>query len=72
MQEDVFLILWLQNKGFRWIEAFVISLLVIITVSFSIQIFLRRINTKRFNAITTGINFLNSVLTEEIFINTMY
>ncbi|MEY3809686.1 MAG: hypothetical protein RL306_875 [Pseudomonadota bacterium] len=36
---DVFLILWLQNKGFRWIEAFVISLLVIITVSFSIQIF---------------------------------
>ena len=36
---DVFLILWLQNKGFRWIEAFVISLLVIITACFAIQIF---------------------------------
>ncbi len=24
---DVFLILWLQNKGFRWIEAFIITLL---------------------------------------------
>jgi manganese transport protein len=37
---DVFLILWLQNKGFRWLEAFVITLLGIITLSFSIQIFL--------------------------------
>ena len=36
---DVFLILWLQNKGFRWIEAFVISLLVVITACFAIQIF---------------------------------
>jgi manganese transport protein len=36
---DVFLILWLQNKGFRWIEAFVISLLVVITTCFAIQIF---------------------------------
>jgi len=36
---DVFLILWLQNKGFRWIEAFVVSLLVVITVCFAIQIF---------------------------------
>ena len=35
---DVFLILWLQNKGFRWIEAFVISLLVVITSCFAIQI----------------------------------
>lgn len=37
---DVFLILWLQNLGFRWIEAFVISLLVVIFASFGIQLFL--------------------------------
>ncbi len=37
---DVFLILWLQNKGFRWLEAFVITLLGVITASFGIQIFL--------------------------------
>lgn len=35
---DVFLILWLQNKGFRWIEAFVITLLGVITVCFAVQI----------------------------------
>ncbi|MGV8949933.1 MAG: Nramp family divalent metal transporter [Cypionkella sp.] len=37
---DVFLILWLQNKGFRWLEAFVITLLGVISLSFGIQIFL--------------------------------
>jgi manganese transport protein len=31
---DVFLVLYLQNKGFRWIEAFIITLLVIIAVCF--------------------------------------
>jgi len=35
---DVFLILWLQNKGFRWIEAFIITLLGVITVCFVVQI----------------------------------
>jgi len=35
---DVFLILWLQKKGFRWLEAFVITLLGVITVCFGIQI----------------------------------
>jgi manganese transport protein len=35
---DVFLILWLQNKGFRWIEAFVITLLGVIAVCFLAQI----------------------------------
>jgi manganese transport protein len=35
---DVFLILWLQSKGFRWIEAFIITLLGVITVCFAIQI----------------------------------
>ncbi|MDJ1158936.1 Nramp family divalent metal transporter [Chelatococcus sp. SYSU_G07232] len=35
---DVFLILWLQNKGFRWIEAFVIALLGVIAVCFLVQI----------------------------------
>jgi manganese transport protein len=35
---DVFLILWLQNLGFRWIEAFIVTLLAIIAVCFAIQI----------------------------------
>src|SRR4051812_26447669 len=35
---DVFLILWLQNKGFRWIEAFIITLLGVIAVCFLFQI----------------------------------
>lgn len=35
---DVFLILWLQNRGFRWIEAFVIALLGVITACFAVQI----------------------------------
>lgn len=35
---DVFLILYLQNLGFRWIEAFVITLLGVIAVCFGIQI----------------------------------
>jgi manganese transport protein len=35
---DVFLILWMQNLGFRWIEAFIVTLLGVIAVCFSIQI----------------------------------
>ncbi len=35
---DVFLILLLQSKGFRWIEAFIITMLGVIAVSFLIQI----------------------------------
>jgi manganese transport protein len=35
---DVFLILWLQTKGFRWLEAFIIALLGVIAISFAIQI----------------------------------
>ncbi len=35
---DVFIILWLQNIGFRWIEAFIITLLGVIAVCFGIQI----------------------------------
>ncbi len=35
---DVFLILWLQTKGFRWIEAFIITLLGVIALCFGIQI----------------------------------
>ncbi len=35
---DVFLILWLQNLGFRWIEALIVSLLGVIAVCFAIQI----------------------------------
>ena len=35
---DVFLILLLQNLGFRWVEAFIVTLLGIIAVCFAIQI----------------------------------
>lgn len=35
---DVFLILWLQNRGFRWVEAFVIGLLMVISACFLVQI----------------------------------
>jgi manganese transport protein len=35
---DVFLILWLQTKGFRWLEAFIITLLGVITICFGIQV----------------------------------
>src|SRR5205807_9628202 len=35
---DVFLILWLQHLGFRWIESFVVALLAIITACFAVQI----------------------------------
>jgi len=35
---DVFLILYLQTKGFRWIEAFIIALLGVIAVCFLVQI----------------------------------
>jgi manganese transport protein len=37
---DVFLILFLQSKGFRWIEAFIITLLLVIAACFLIQILL--------------------------------
>jgi manganese transport protein len=35
---DVFLILWLQKIGFRWVEAFIVALLVVIFASFFVQI----------------------------------
>ena len=35
---DVFIILWLQNLGFRWIEAFIVTLLGVIAVCFALQI----------------------------------
>jgi manganese transport protein len=35
---DVFIILWLQNLGFRWIEAFIVTLLGVIAVCFAVQI----------------------------------
>jgi manganese transport protein len=35
---DVFIILWLQKLGFRWVEAFIISLLGVIFVCFFFQI----------------------------------
>ena len=35
---DVFLILWMQNLGFRWIEAFIVTMLGVIAICFGIQI----------------------------------
>src|SRR4029079_10722616 len=35
---DVFLILYLQNLGFRWIEAFVVATLVVIALCFGVQL----------------------------------
>ncbi|MDZ4312597.1 MAG: Nramp family divalent metal transporter [Cypionkella sp.] len=35
---DVFLILWLQSKGFRWLEAFIVTLLGVIALCFAVQI----------------------------------
>jgi manganese transport protein len=35
---DVFLVLWLQSIGFRWIEAFIVTLLGIIAICFAAQI----------------------------------
>ncbi len=35
---DVFVILWLQRLGFRWVEAFIISLLGVIFICFFFQI----------------------------------
>ncbi|WAJ29368.1 Nramp family divalent metal transporter [Antarcticirhabdus aurantiaca] len=35
---DVFLILYLQKLGFRWVEAFIIALLGVIAVCFTVQI----------------------------------
>jgi manganese transport protein len=39
---DVFLILYLQNLGFRWIEAFVVSTLLVIAACFAIQVGMAR------------------------------
>jgi manganese transport protein len=35
---DVFLILWLQKLGFRWVEALIVTLLGVIAVCFAVQI----------------------------------
>ncbi len=37
---DVFVVLWLQRLGFRWIEAFIVSLLGIVAACFGVQILL--------------------------------
>jgi manganese transport protein len=37
---DVFLILWMQHLGFRYVEAFVVTMMAVITVCFGIQIVL--------------------------------
>lgn len=37
---DVLVVLWLQSKGFRWIEAFIITLMVVVAISLGYQILL--------------------------------
>jgi manganese transport protein len=37
---DVLVVLWLQSKGFRWIEAFIISLMIVVAFSLGYQIVL--------------------------------
>jgi manganese transport protein len=37
---DAFLLLWLMNKGFRFLEAFIVTLLVVIAACFLVQIVL--------------------------------
>jgi manganese transport protein len=49
---DVLLILLLQHKGFRWLEAFVISLVVIIGACFAVELVLAR---PAFGAIARGL-----------------
>lgn len=48
---DVLLILYLQSKGFRWVEAFVVTLLGIIAACFFAQIILAR---PEWSAVVTG------------------
>jgi manganese transport protein len=35
---DVFVVLWMQRLGFRWVEAFIVALLAVIAACFAIQI----------------------------------
>src|ERR1700704_5165604 len=58
---DVFLILWLQNLGFRWIEAFIVTLLGIIAVCFAIQIALA---SPEWGAVIRGFAPTASVVTD--------
>jgi manganese transport protein len=39
---DVFLVLWLQKLGFRWVESFIIAQLGIIAISFATQMIMLR------------------------------
>src|SRR3984893_12845412 len=49
---DVFAVLYLQNKGFRLIEALVITLISVIAVAFGIQVFLSK---PEFGAMALGL-----------------
>ena len=37
---DVLVVLWLQSKGFRWIEAFIVTLMLIVSFSLGYQVLL--------------------------------
>jgi manganese transport protein len=50
---DVLVVLWLQSKGFRWIEAFIITLMIVVALSLGYQILLAAPNwSKAFQALT--------------------
>lgn len=57
---DVFLILALQSAGFRWVEAFVVALLAIITACFGIQIAMANPD---WNAVIKGFAPTTSIVT---------
>ena len=57
---DVFLILWMQSLGFRWIEAFVVTLLAVIALCFGVQIALA---DPDWGAVIRGIAPTTSVVT---------
>ena len=59
---DAFLILWLQNKGVRWLEAFIIAVLALIFASFAAQIALSQ---PEWGAVARGYIPSLSILTDK-------
>ncbi|MFT8245100.1 Nramp family divalent metal transporter [Roseomonas sp. BN140053] len=59
---DAFLILWLQNKGVRWLEAVIMGFLSLIFVSFLIQVIL---SSPDWGAVLSGYVPSASILTDQ-------
>ncbi len=58
---DVFLILYLQSKGFRWIEAFVVTMILVIAVCFVGQLILAQ---PSFSGILSGFIPSSEIVTD--------